>query len=74
MHYKAEVDRGEPGQIAYGAVVPDLPGCFAAGETLEELLANLMAAATLWIECAHDDGDHSHAKPTGFVLDIEVPV
>ena len=36
----------EPGddQHAFGVVVPDLPGCFSAGDTLEEAYANAKQA------------------------------
>ena len=72
MKYVVEVDRGEPGQIAYGAIVPALPGCFAVGNTLDELLANLMEVTSLWIETAREDGDTSHPMPTGFIINVEV--
>lgn len=73
MNYRVEVDRGEPGQIAFGATVPDLPGCFTTGETLDDLLANLREVTALWIETAREAGDDSHPMPTGFTLQIEVP-
>jgi predicted RNase H-like HicB family nuclease len=36
----------EPGddQHAFGVVVPDLPGCFSVGDTLEEAYANAKQA------------------------------
>jgi predicted RNase H-like HicB family nuclease len=33
----------------YWAEVPDLPGCFTQGETLEELGANIREAVESWI-------------------------
>jgi predicted RNase H-like HicB family nuclease len=42
---------------AFGVVVPDLPGCFSAGETLDEALNNAEEAAAAWIDSALDDGD-----------------
>ena len=42
---------------AFGVVVPDLPGCFSAGDTIEEALDNAHEAIELWIESVLDDGD-----------------
>ena len=48
----------EPGDEtrAFGVVVPDLPGCFSAGDTLEAARANAAEAIELWIETALDTG------------------
>jgi predicted RNase H-like HicB family nuclease len=35
---------------AYGVIVPDLPGCFSAGETMEEAIANAEEAILLHLE------------------------
>jgi predicted RNase H-like HicB family nuclease len=37
-------------------VVPDLPGCFSAGDTLEEALIQAEDAVTTWIEATLDAG------------------
>jgi predicted RNase H-like HicB family nuclease len=49
----------EPGtqKTAYGVVVPDLPGCFAAGETLDEALHNAREAVLLHLEGLLDEGE-----------------
>lgn len=49
----------EPGSetTAYGVVFPDLPGCFSAGDTLDEAVKNASEAAALWIEDALDNGE-----------------
>jgi len=39
----------------FGVVVPDLPGCFSAGDTLDEAGAEEAAAA--WIDAALDAGE-----------------
>src|SRR5271168_3506262 len=44
-------------ETAYGVVVPDLPGCFSAGDTLEEAIAGAEEAGLAWIETALDGGD-----------------
>lgn len=41
---------------ACGVVVPDLPGCFSAGDTLEEAMIQAEEAITGWIEAAIDAG------------------
>lgn len=48
----------EPGTdtTAFGVVVPDLPGCFSAGDTLDEALANAEEAVAAWVDAALDQG------------------
>lgn len=41
----------------YIAEVPELPGCMADGETLEDTLAMVQEVMQLWIETAKEDGD-----------------
>ena len=41
----------------YGVTVPDLPGCFSAGETFEEALAMVREAIELHLEGLIEDGD-----------------
>lgn len=55
MRYPIAIEPGSDAQ-AWGVVVPDLPGCFSAGDTLDEAIANASEAITLWIETAVDDG------------------
>ena len=52
--YVALVD-GAPG--AFGVVIPDLPGCTSAGDTVDEALANAVEALRVWIEDARADGE-----------------
>jgi predicted RNase H-like HicB family nuclease len=42
---------------AYGIVVPDLPGCTAAGATMAEALTNAIDAVRDWILDAREDGE-----------------
>ena len=44
MKYTIVLEKGETG---YGAFVPDLPGCIAAGETREETLRLIRALKQL---------------------------
>ena len=48
----------EPGDedTAFGVVVPDLPGCFSAGDTLEEAYAHAVEAIELWVETTLETG------------------
>jgi predicted RNase H-like HicB family nuclease len=41
---------------SYGVVVPDLPGCFSAGDTLEDALVQAAEAIAAWIDAALDAG------------------
>lgn len=55
-HYVAIVEE-EPGK-AVGIWFPDLPGCFTAGDTVDEALLNARDALTLWADVLAGD-----AKP-----------
>ena len=41
----------------YGVVIPDLPGCFSAGEILEEAIAGAEEASLAWVDAAFDAGE-----------------
>lgn len=42
---------------AYGVTVPDLPGCFSFGDTIEEAITNAQTAAYLHIDGMIEDGE-----------------
>lgn len=42
---------------AYGVTVPDIPGCFSAGETVDEALDNTQAAIAGHLEILAEDGE-----------------
>ena len=46
----------EQGQDAYGAYVPDLPGCVAAADTKDEVLTLIQDAIVLHLELMQEDG------------------
>ena len=46
----------EQGPTSFGAYVPDLPGCVAAGETREEALELIREAIEFHIEGLRQDG------------------
>ena len=43
---------------AWSVIVPDLPSCFSAGDTLEEAMIQAEHAITGWIEAAIDNGQN----------------
>ena len=47
----------EKGENSYGASVPDLPGCIAVGETMEEVRELIAEAIAFHIEGLQEDGD-----------------
>ncbi len=55
MRYPIAIEPGDK-DSAFGVVVPDLPGCFSTGDTLDEAVRNAAEAISLWIECVLDDG------------------
>ncbi len=48
----------EPGTetTSFGVEVPDLPGCFSAGDTLDKAVDNAREAIDLWCETVIEDG------------------
>jgi predicted RNase H-like HicB family nuclease len=54
MRYPIAIELGDK-RHAYGVVVPDLPGCFSAGDTLEEALSNAQEAILLHLDGLLDD-------------------
>lgn len=55
MRYPILIEEGSE-IAAFGVVVPDLPGCFSAGDTLDEALEAATEAAAAWIDAALDAG------------------
>ena len=54
MRYPVAIEPGTDA-AAWGVIVPDLPGCFSAGDTLEEAMIQAEDAIMGWIETALDD-------------------
>ena len=48
MKYRVVIHKDENSD--YGVTFPDMPGCFSAGETIEQALANAQEAAECHIE------------------------
>lgn len=55
MRYPIVIEAGSD-TTAYGVVVADLPGCFSAGDTMDEAVTKAEQAAIAWIETALDHG------------------
>ncbi len=55
MRYPIAIEPGDS-KHSFGVVVPDLPGCFSAGDTLDDAIDNAREAIELWLETVIDDG------------------
>lgn len=55
MKYPIVIEPGDAAH-AFGVVVPDLPGCFSGGDTLDEAIDNARESVELWLETVIDDG------------------
>jgi predicted RNase H-like HicB family nuclease len=55
MRYPIAIETGGV-KHSFGVVVPDLPGCFSAGDTLDEAMTNAREAILLHLEGLLDDG------------------
>ncbi len=83
MRYPIFIERGND-DYAFGVVVPDLPGCFAAGDTLDEALDNVREAIAAWLESELDNGGtilppkaidehlHAYARWIPSIIEIEL--
>jgi predicted RNase H-like HicB family nuclease len=61
----------EQGPTSVGAVVPDLPGCFAIGPTMAETRTLVAEAIEFHIRCLKEAGD-SVPQPSHHAEDVEV--
>jgi predicted RNase H-like HicB family nuclease len=56
MRYPIAIEPGNE-TTAFSVVVPDLPGCFSAGDTLDQAVAGAEEAAAAWIDASLDAGE-----------------
>ena len=56
MRYPIAIEPGT-NTTAFGVIVPDLPGCYSAGDGLDEAVAGAEEAAAAWIDAALDAGE-----------------
>jgi predicted RNase H-like HicB family nuclease len=68
MKYAVIIEKGEN---SYGAYVPDLPGCIAAGDTKEEVKKLIHEAIEFHIEGLKKDGEPV-PEPASSIEFIEV--
>jgi predicted RNase H-like HicB family nuclease len=68
MRYLVVVEKGPQ---SFGAYVPDLPGCVAAGESREEVLTLIREAIEFHLEGLREDG-HPVPSPSSSSEVIEV--
>ena len=68
MQYAVVIERGEG---SYGAYVPDLPGCVAAGETEAETRTLIREAIAFHLDGMREDGEPIPA-PSAHVEYVEV--
>jgi len=54
-HYIAIVEDAGP-DTAIGIWFPDLPGCFSAGDSIDDALRNAEEALALYAESVHEEG------------------
>jgi predicted RNase H-like HicB family nuclease len=65
MQFVIAIEKGN-NQHAFGVAVPDLPGCFSAGDTLAEAMENVREAIDLHVEVMLEDGE---SIPVGQTID-----
>ena len=68
MKYAVIIEQSSEG---FGAYVPDLPGCVAAGESREEVVALIKEAIEFHLEGLKEDGEPIPAASTAIDV-IEV--
>ena len=56
MNYPVAIEAGT-NTAAFGVIFPDLPGCFSAGDSLDEAMVAAREAAAAWIDAALDAGE-----------------
>ena len=61
----------EQGPASVGAIVPDLPGCFAIGPNMNETRKMVAEAIEFHIRCLIDAGD-AVPEPSHHAEDVEV--
>ena len=70
MKYTVIIERGP---TSYGAYVPDLPGCVAAGDTRDEVVSLITAAAADHVELMAEHGE-TIPRPASTSIEVDVPV
>ena len=61
----------EKGPTSYGAYIPDLPGCVAAGDTREEVISLISEAMADHVDLMVKHGE-TIPEPASTAIDVEV--
>jgi predicted RNase H-like HicB family nuclease len=56
MYYSVAVEKGDENN-AFGVTVPDIPGCFSAGDTFEEAIQGVKEAIAGHLELLAEEGE-----------------
>lgn len=71
MLYPVAIEPGDE-QHAFGVIVPDIPGCYSAGDTFDEAMTNVKEAIEGHLEILAEDGElPPEANPTGSYINQE---
>ena len=62
MHYPIAIEPDDD-KHAFGVVVPDLPGCFSAGDSLDDAMAQARDAILLHLEGLQCEGKAAFGQP-----------
>jgi predicted RNase H-like HicB family nuclease len=68
MRYAIVIEKGERN---YGAYVPDLPGCVAVGDSIEEVEREIQEAIEFHLQGMREDGE-SIPEPSSTVAYVDV--
>jgi predicted RNase H-like HicB family nuclease len=67
MKYPVAIQKDE--DSCYGVTVPDIPGCFSAGESLDEAINNVQEAISSHLEILAED---QKLAPKSSLVDIHI--
>lgn len=71
MYYSVAIEKGDENN-AFGVTVPDIPGCFSAGDTFEEALEGVKEAIAGHLELLAEEGEEIPlASNASKFLDLE---
>ena len=70
MKYTIIIERGP---TSYGAYIPDLPGCVAAGDTREEAISLITEAVNDHVELMLEHGE-TVPEPTVSAIEVEFSI
>ena len=72
VYYPIAIFKNDSGN-GFGAIIPDLPGCYPVGDTIEEALADAKEAALFHIEGSIEEGLGFETEPKSIETHRENP-